>query len=325
MNKYLTLLLKTYSDIYKKHISKALVLAVLLLCVLSLSACSGFAVIKEDEKGAWNLPQPNPNDGIIYTSSVTLYYRLADTTFLIPYVTEIEMSSSEQPEAAILNALISGTGTGGLYSTLIPADTKLVNIVTSGDTMFVTLNNDFIEQNKRNANRRIAAYQIINTLSEYNGYSVQILIDKSDTGLGNRVSYAELGFNEVYDEELDYAAAFSFSKSYNATPAVLFEFALSSICSGNISIASKLFVSDNGTTTEISQLKSFLSEYEIVSYAIYGESKAQNYATVKCAITFKRLADSSIVEFDGLAYMIPSSNIYKASFTQFEEIAGKKS
>ena len=145
-------------------------LCFIVICMVLFASCSGisaFSSFKAGESPADSLPQPAPYDGISYHSAVTLYYCYLDSDMLVPVETNIKMSSNERPEITILRALLSRVALEDIYSSKIPKEAKLVNMVTSGETLFVTMSREFIDSDfySDSSDIQTAVCQIVNTLS----------------------------------------------------------------------------------------------------------------------------------------------------------------
>ena len=317
--------MRKYFCLWKRISTKALMLAVIAAAALNATACGNISVIKETKSEANNMPQINPLDGIHYISSVELYYRFCQSAYLVPLKVDVNFSSNERAEAALLRALLSGKGKNGIYTTAIPEETELINIMESGDTLFITLNDAFLDDSlyASDDHKRIATCEIINTLSAYSDSSIQILVDRSGNGTGERVSYKELGFEEKYDEKTDYAAPFSFTKSIVVTPAVVADYALGCIKNGEYDEAAPVFISDakkRGLTGD--DIMRFASDYIITDYEIVYTDETSNAVYVFCKIKFIDKKTQIVSTFNVKLELEPYNLTYRIPYEKFTESIG---
>ena len=294
---------------------------ILIICVLlTLSSCRSGGIFERRSESK-NLPQPNPHDGISYRSSVPLYYRFMDSEYLLPVMREIMVQSNEMPEAAVLRALISGEGTNDIYTTVIPPSTELVNMVLNGEILFVTLNSAFTDSKnyKEEYEKSIAVCEILNTLTKSSPYSVQILIDSNNTGIGEVVSYQDLGFDDDYGRNTDYFPAALFTSSVVATPQDEFLYAINALKNGEYKKAACLFA-DTQNETEITaqKLMSFF-EYKVILSCDIKDVKNIS-GTTAISFNFKytdNIAKETFSLTDLSLTLIKSGELYKIDIEKF--------
>ncbi|MBQ9949973.1 MAG: GerMN domain-containing protein [Clostridia bacterium] len=319
MKKFSVLLKKILYN--SKHVS-ALVFA---LCFVFLAAsCSVFSGIEANPDGADNTLPLDPRDGIGYISSANLYYRFSDTDFLIPYSADIEFTSNERPEYAILRELLSRTHSDSVYTTAIPREVEVVDMAESGNVLFVTLNAAFLNDELYSGRdeRRIAVCQIVNTLTEYRNTPVQILIDRSENSMGERVSYTDLGFESQYDLSTDYAAPFTFTKSIVTTPEVILKHSVECLKAGYYDKAAHFFVSNTKKRNiTADDLMKFNSLCTVQSLEVISVDTGFNSADVLCKIITVN-ADSEEYVFEGKITMSAFDSLYKVVYESFMDCAG---
>jgi len=184
--------------------------AILLISSILCSGCLPFFRGMHADKDAEQIQVPPSQSSTTQSQQVTLYYRYADTDYLIAESREISLSSDKRIEERILSALIQdGPSSSNLYWPS-NAQTSVVSISDQRGYLYVTLSNSFLQpsssipsdwendpqwSNLVHTDRRLAVYCIVNSLTELGQYSrVQILIDKEGNGSGVRPTRAELGF-----------------------------------------------------------------------------------------------------------------------------------
>lgn len=302
---------------------KRIVSLLLMSCILFLCSCSFGKGIYEVNSPANFLPQPNPHDGVSFITDATLYLRFLKSSYLVPYKTEIKVQANERTEEAALRTLISTRFEGGIYTNSIPEQTQLVNMMDSGDTLFVTLNNAFLDDNNYNTayDKRMAVCEVLNTLTAISDYSVQILIDKSETGSGERVSYSDLGFDSGYDKNADYASPFRFTNSIVVTAKKELDYALLCLKSGEYSDAAFLFA-DESSKHSISSydISKICSDRTIKLYEITDVDVASY--TYKCNIVFTKGKTQEEYRFD--ITLLRYDDVYKIPYDSFVKSTGGK-
>lgn len=143
----------------------------------------------------------NPGDQInsIRTADLQLYFANSTGDGLVMTEEEVEYSSNISKEKLIVENLLAGPKKKGLKST-IPEGTKLVNVVTTNGTCFVTLDSGFLNQNYE-IQEPIVIYSIVNSLSELSTVNrVQISVN-GNTDVVYRDSFP---LNQLYERNLSY-------------------------------------------------------------------------------------------------------------------------
>ncbi|NLB62329.1 MAG: GerMN domain-containing protein [Clostridiales bacterium] len=181
--------------VFKKSILFLLVVGILCSCF----GCNMFITIYEEDTQANDLPQMHPDDGIKQSVTQTLYYKLMNTSYLVPVEKEIEITVNEPIFEALLRYLSKASDTVSAYSSAFPTDVRIIDVSQSGNIIYVTLNQDFM-QNEHYLEGEYSKSQIINsivnTITKYNSQvSVQILVDSNGDGVGERLSYSALNLN----------------------------------------------------------------------------------------------------------------------------------
>ena len=110
--------------------------------------------------------------------NVTLYFADSNAMYLVPEQRQIVSKDSSQLELAILNELLKGPNTDGLYA-VIPSDVKVLSVKTERGVCFVTLSSEFVNKSSGgSAGELLSVYSIVNTLCELKDVDkVQILVD----------------------------------------------------------------------------------------------------------------------------------------------------
>lgn len=303
-------------------------LCLLIICTVFLASCSGisaFSSFNAEESPADSLPQPAPYDGISYNATATLFYCYSDSNMLVPVETSLRMYSNERPEITILRALLSRAALEDIYTSRIPAEARMVNIVTSGETLFVTMSRELIDADyyTKSSHIQSAVCQIVNTLSRCSNRNVQIMIDKAGDGSGDRVNYTELGFDSSYDEVCDYAAAFSFMNDVIATPSSILEFTLYRLSSNSYDILCPVFSTTPRRSGALkSELDRLHSRYVITAVNVVDEIIFSDSAAVVCNIDYIHRETGRELSFFGEINMPRYQNCYKVDYEDILELEG---
>lgn len=170
-----------------------------LICLLLAAVCllHGCKISERDNLQTIEL---NPQSDAARTEKLTvqLYYGNADQTYLVAESREIDAAANDPLEKSVLKELFKGPkSAGGEYNYLINKQTQIVNVNGSGQVLTVTLSSEFLEWPMtvtEPEQKELALYSIVNTLVESTGYSqIQILVDRDNTGIGERLRTQELG------------------------------------------------------------------------------------------------------------------------------------
>ena len=182
----------------------AVITAVILSAVL-LASCSGL-----NESGDATTIRPKP-DGTV-SSGIVLYYYSPVFSSLTAVEEIVEVPIDKRKELYILERLIDGPDSNPFLNTIINSKTKVISISDNASTVSVTLSNEFLSlpesakqiSEDKNMLLRMCVYSIVNSLTEYGQFDkVQILIDVNNTGIGERVTRATLGFTDNPQEYLE--------------------------------------------------------------------------------------------------------------------------
>ncbi|MDD4075976.1 MAG: GerMN domain-containing protein [Eubacteriales bacterium] len=257
----------------------------ILLCMLLLSGCMN-PNIREDEIRS-DLPALDPQAGVAKNIDVTCYYQLLREPYLYGMTRAVEVHANERAEHAIVNMLLEGAQAFGGLNGLFPAGTSIVDITMDDGILYVTLSKEFMDESalrrtlnelenaweqKRYtqteydalvqkaeqsalADRRLALYSLVNTLTGYNDdMRVLLLVDKSGTGVGERLSPAVLGMEEQSGEP---GEPMPFVQDVVKAEDDLVPMALSHIQAGDYAAAYALFADENGDNTPKPEIDEF--------------------------------------------------------------------
>ncbi|BDF58323.1 hypothetical protein CE91St36_11400 [Christensenellaceae bacterium] len=139
-------------------------------------------------------------------SSARLYFGFMDQPFLVGESHSFDVPINESIENSVIRELIKGPlSTRTDLQAVINPKTTLVSVRSEGQSLFVTLSNDFLKPVDEKASsdtayektrRLLAVYSIVNTLIEQGTYSrVQILIDDDGMGTGRPLTLSEAGLD----------------------------------------------------------------------------------------------------------------------------------
>lgn len=187
--------------------------AVVLIAALILIGTFSGSGIKETPSNTYNPVEPDANGTTApKETKVKLYFRYSDTDMLAAETRPIQAYSNQRVEQAVLRELLSGPSQGTGLTRVIDSQTRIVSVNNEGDTLIVTFSEEFLRdssslpdgwgedaalRNEEYLRRRLAVHSVVNTLTGMGDYShVQILIDFNNTGIGQKVTRASLGFVE---------------------------------------------------------------------------------------------------------------------------------
>lgn len=192
---------------------KIMIIVTAILTAFILTAC-GIPAAKIPA----NTPDINPKAEAANkdTLNVTLYFCYRGENLLAGETRTINVPVSDPLEAAVVNALIKGPSAGrDELSGLFWDGVSLVGVSSNEDILFVTLSDKFVSTDPDNISindgivqeqKKLAIYSIVNTLIEMGNYSrVQILVDRGDTEISERITKNEAGWEDgssVYLEPL---------------------------------------------------------------------------------------------------------------------------
>ncbi len=325
----------------KRHrITRGLILLLCLSMALSGCAIGGIRQNSADE----DLPQIDPEDGVIRDVTVTLYYRLTNENYLAGITRSISVRANERVEKAMIRTLLGGVplqALSGNVSPLFPADTSIIEVSAVGGIMYVTLSNEFLDTsaydetrtaaefslesntigretydrmlqeayNELLLTRRLAVYSLINTITQWNsGVRVQVLVDETGSGTGERIKLSELGLSPGEGADSDLLEPMRFVNDCVVTPEIIAQCVLTRLVNGEYELAYPLFSEDDGSGVQKPQYANFETEMmslgSLKSFTLHGYSLGEDeaYARIKVNLNFlpadgeeKELNDSSLL------------------------------
>ena len=136
-------------------------------------------------------------------------------------------------EELVVQALIDGPqDTQYQFNALISPDTELVSVKEQSGYLSVTLSEKFLEKMSQSIEseemrRRLAVQSIVNSITSIGNYSrVLILIDESGNGNGERLTYAEAGWEDKGERTIE---PLSLDDSVILTPERVMEIVMRSV------------------------------------------------------------------------------------------------
>lgn len=154
---------------------------IIILVALGVIVFVNFSKHKENEDNQITeyTPQEELSDDEIRKTIISLYFKNIETNSLIAEAKCIDVRDlAENPYTYLINLLIAGPESEKLESA-IPEGTKVNSCVLKGDTVYVDLSKEFIENSPSGVEEEsMVVYSIVNTLTELNEVSgVKILIN----------------------------------------------------------------------------------------------------------------------------------------------------
>ncbi len=193
-------------------------LALVLALMPMAAGCSGpfFGGLAEREDGLGDdaytediLPE-SLDDAYAGKITATLYYRYLTEAVLTGVEREFSVTAEKTLEELAVQALIDGPPeTQYQFGALIDQDTRLVSVKAQSGYLSITLSSEFLEPmdediDREALRRRLAVQSIVNTVTAIGNYSrVLILIDQNGTGNGERLTYAQAGWEEYGDRTME--------------------------------------------------------------------------------------------------------------------------
>jgi len=183
----------------KKLLFYLLITVVILLLALGIILFTNNSNSKNDINNQLveYTPQEEISDDEIRKTIVSLYFKNIETNSLIAEARCIDVKDlSKDPYTYLINLLISGPENEKLESA-IPEGTKVNSCVLKGNTVYVDLSTDFINNAPSGINEEsMIVYSIVNTLTELNEVSgVKFLIN----GEGNKAfKDNKISFKDVF-------------------------------------------------------------------------------------------------------------------------------
>lgn len=121
--------------------------------------------------------------GAVVGRNVKLYFATENNTLSAEW-RDLKLTDTVPVAESLINELIKGPVTEGLYTTLSP-ETKLISVEVADGVAYVNMSQGFVEKNKGSADKEfVAVYSVINTLKELPEIDgVQFLIEgKKESG-----------------------------------------------------------------------------------------------------------------------------------------------
>ncbi len=190
---------------------RLLVWLLLVICAVNFCACSSRVYLQDQSDAGFVQLGVYAQEKALAENIYVLYYQFADTGYLSTDTRYVAEGQNSKTEYNLINALIQGPSSDmAELRGIINSKTKLLNITTNRDYIYVTLSKEFLSlpdyagDNWQNdpkiaarvyQGRRLAVYAIVNTLTESGTYSrVQIYIDTQGTNSGEKLTRREMGF-----------------------------------------------------------------------------------------------------------------------------------
>ncbi|MDL2236664.1 GerMN domain-containing protein [Christensenellaceae bacterium OttesenSCG-928-K19] len=178
-------------------------LTVMLVVVFCFCACGGGPAEEEMQI------DPRPESVSKDKATVRLYFGYLQNRWLVGENRSFDVPVNESQETAIIEQLIDPGSSPSMvdFVQLVNPETRVVNVTSEGEFLFVTLSKEFLEgfgrepdagneeeMNYEKDRKYLAVYSIVNTLVEQGTYSrVSILIDDEGTGNGRPITNLEAG------------------------------------------------------------------------------------------------------------------------------------
>lgn len=223
-----------------KRRNKRASFALFAVLMLFLTGCSGqyYGGIAERTDGLEDaytediLPE-SQNTSYGSKVSATLYFRYLSEDLLAGVEQEFTVTAENTIEELVVQALIGGPqDTQYQFNALISPDTELVSVKEQSGYLSVTLSEKFLEKMSQSIEseemrRRLAVQSIVNSITSIGNYSrVLILIDESGNGNGERLTYAEAGWEDKGERTIE---PLSLDDSVILTPERVMEIVMRSV------------------------------------------------------------------------------------------------
>lgn len=158
---------------------KKIIISIIILIILIGIGVWYFFIMDNEEQINEIIPEEEISEEQMRQTIVSLYFYNTDTKSLVPEGRLIDVKDLvEEPYKKLMELLIEGPQNTGLTKT-IPDGTKINKIELKGDTLYIDLSSEFIDNHSGGEEQESATiYSIVNTmttLTEVN--SVKILIN----------------------------------------------------------------------------------------------------------------------------------------------------
>ena len=133
---------------------------ILILCVCVAIALLGHKILVQKQEKVEITEVPKLDGKIV------LYFKGNEAMNLEKEYRNVSMKRiAENMAKTVVEELLKGPTNEELHS-LIPVDTKLLNIESQENTVILDLSNEFIEKQEGESNALLAIYSIVNSLTE---------------------------------------------------------------------------------------------------------------------------------------------------------------
>ncbi len=133
---------------------------ILILCVCVAIALLGYKILVQNQEKVEITEVPKLDGKIV------LYFKGNEAMKLEKEYRNVSMKRiAENMAKTVVEELLKGPTNEELHS-LIPTDTKLLNIESQENTVILDLSNEFIEKQEGESNALLAIYSIVNSLTE---------------------------------------------------------------------------------------------------------------------------------------------------------------
>lgn len=133
---------------------------ILILCVCVAIALLGYKILVQNQEKVEITEVPKLDGKIV------LYFKGNEAMKLEKEYRNVSMKRiAENMAKTVVEELLKGPTNEELHS-LIPFDTKLLNIESQENTVILDLSNEFIEKQEGESNALLAIYSIVNSLTE---------------------------------------------------------------------------------------------------------------------------------------------------------------
>ena len=133
---------------------------ILILCVCVAIALLGYKILVQKQEKV-EITEVTKLDG-----KIVLYFKGNEAMKLEKEYRNVSMKRiAENMAKTVVEELLKGPTNEELHS-LIPVDTKLLNIESQENTVILDLSNEFIEKQEGESNALLAIYSIVNSLTE---------------------------------------------------------------------------------------------------------------------------------------------------------------
>ena len=133
---------------------------ILILCVCVAIALLGYKILVQKQEKVEITEVPKLDGKIV------LYFKGNEAMKLEKEYRNVSMKRiAENMAKTVVEELLKGPTNEELHS-LIPVDTKLLNIESQENTVILDLSNEFIEKQEGESNALLAIYSIVNSLTD---------------------------------------------------------------------------------------------------------------------------------------------------------------